>query len=137
MKLYMNKYEQAAQKAWDAIISKVREMEQSGVKRAEISRLLGHKGRSTVTNWLDEHSDFKAKGSFPDVLRYLDVLGLDINDFLPPMTIRRLPTVEHFYPVLVPLTTSYFYIMFIILNLRELVLIPQIEALKQLTTDFS
>lgn len=89
MKLYMNKYEQAAQKAWDAIISKVREMEQSGVKRAEISRLLGHKGRSTVTNWLDEHSDFKAKGSFPDVLRYLDVLGLDINDFLPPMTIRR------------------------------------------------
>ena len=85
----MNIYEQAAQKAWDAIISKVRELDKSGMKRADISRLLGHKGRSTVTNWLDEDSVLKAKGSFSDILRYLDILGLDINEFLPSSTIKR------------------------------------------------
>lgn len=82
-------YEESAQKAWDAIITKVKELEASGMKRAEISRLLGHTGRSAVTNWLNE-STTSRNASFPDMLRYLDALGLDIQNYLPgPATIRR------------------------------------------------
>lgn len=77
-----NIYEESAQRAWDAILSKVRELEASGMKRAEISRLLGHSGRSAVTNWLKESST-SLNASFPDMLRYIDVLGLDIQDYLP------------------------------------------------------
>lgn len=77
-----NIYEESAQRAWDAILSKVRELEASGMKRAEISRLLGHSGRSAVTNWLKESST-SLNASFPDMLRYIDVLGLDIRDYLP------------------------------------------------------
>ncbi len=84
-----NIYEESAQRAWDAILGKVKELEASGMKRAEISRLLGHTGRSAVTNWLKESSTSR-NASFPDMLRYIDVLGLDIHDYLPrPATIRR------------------------------------------------
>ena len=77
-----NIYEESAQRAWDAILGKVKELEASGMKRAEISRLLGHSGRSAVTNWLKESST-SLNASFPDMLRYIDVLGLDIRDYLP------------------------------------------------------
>ena len=81
--------EESAQRAWDAILGKVKELEASGMKRAEISRLLGHTGRSAVTNWLKESSTSR-NASFPDMLRYIDVLGLDIQDYLPKSaTIRR------------------------------------------------
>lgn len=84
-----NIYEESAQRAWDAILDKVKELEASGMKRAEISRLLGHTGRSAVTNWLKESSTSR-NASFPDMLRYIDVLGLDIQDYLPKSaTIRR------------------------------------------------
>lgn len=84
-----NIYEESAQRAWDAILGKVKELEASGMKRAEISRLLGHTGRSAVTNWLKESSTSR-NASFPDMLRYIDVLGLDIQDYLPKSaTIRR------------------------------------------------
>ena len=84
-----NIYEESAQRAWDAILGKVKELEASGMKRAEISRLLGHTGRSAVTNWLKESSTSR-NGSLPDMLRYIDVLGLDIRDYLPKSaTIRR------------------------------------------------
>ena len=84
-----NIYEESAQRAWDAILGKVKELEASGMKRAEISRLLGHTGRSAVTNWLKEASTSR-NASFPDMLRYIDVLGLDIQDYLPKSaTIRR------------------------------------------------
>lgn len=84
-----NIYEESAQRAWDAILGKVKELEASGMKRAEISRLLGHTGRSAVTNWLKESSTSR-NASFPDMLRYIDVLGLDIQDYLPKAaTIRR------------------------------------------------
>lgn len=78
----MNIYEESAQRAWDAILNKVKELEASGMKRAEISRLLGHTGRSAVTNWLKENSTSR-NASFPDMLRYFDALGLDIRDYLP------------------------------------------------------
>ena len=84
-----NIYEESAQRAWDAILGKVKELEASGMKPAEISRLLGHTGRSAVTNWLKESSTSR-NASFPDMLRYIDVLGLDIQDYLPKSaTIRR------------------------------------------------
>lgn len=84
-----NIYEESAQRAWDAILDKVKELEASGMKRAEISRLLGHTGRSAVTNWLNKSSTSR-NASFPDMLRYIDVLGLDIQDYLPKAaTIRR------------------------------------------------
>ena len=85
-----NIYEESAQRAWDAILGKVKELEASGMKRAEISRLLGHTGRSAVTNWLKESSTSR-NASFPDMLRYIDVLGLDIQDYLPKSATIRVP----------------------------------------------
>ena len=39
----------------DAILGKVKELEASGMKRAEISRLLGHSGRSAVGGYRPEN----------------------------------------------------------------------------------
>lgn len=85
-----NIYENSAQCAWEAVLAKVKELEASGVKRAEISRKLGHKGRSAVTNWL-EGTTTASNASFPDMLRYLDVLGLNIQDFLPSTPVIQRP----------------------------------------------
>lgn len=78
-----NIYEESAQKAWEAIVAKVKTLEATGLKRAEIARRLGHAGRSAVTNWLDESATPKTNLSFPTMLRYLDALGLNIYDYLP------------------------------------------------------
>lgn len=88
--LYMDVYKDMAKKAWKAILKKVQELESSGVKRSDISRMLGHSGRSAVTNWLNE-STTAENASFPDMLRYLDVLGLDVCDYIPE---TQLPTIH-------------------------------------------
>lgn len=87
----MDDFESAAQKAWTAIIGKLRELDASGVKRADLAKMLGHKGRSAVTNWLSNNTT-SANATFGDMLRYLSVLDLDVHDFLPVPTMRRLGT---------------------------------------------
>lgn len=78
----MPKYDQLAEAAWLAILNKVKELEKNGMSRAEISRLLGHKGRSAVTNWLKGNTT-AVKSSFAEMIRYMDVLGVDVSAFLP------------------------------------------------------
>lgn len=84
----MTDYEQIASRVWDAVLAKVQALDKS-TTRAEIARRLGHKGRSAVTNWLTGQSTAR-NTSFAEMLRYLEVLDLDIRDFLPSPAIRRL-----------------------------------------------
>lgn len=74
-------YEQAAQKAWDAIAKKVVEMKASGTSQAEISRRLGI-SRSVITGWV-KGTTSSPNATFSDMLKYLDVLGLNVHDYLP------------------------------------------------------
>jgi SOS-response transcriptional repressor LexA len=87
----MGTYEDVAQKAWQAVLKKVQHLEKSGVKPVEISRMLSHKGRSTVSNWLNGVATAE-NASFADMLRYLDVLNIDLYDFIPP---KKLPQIAH------------------------------------------
>lgn len=85
----MDIYEIAAQKAWQAVFARVKELLAEGKKPADISRMLGHKGRSAVTNWIGEKVTAE-KAEFPDMLRYMGVLGLNPMDYIPNVpTIRR------------------------------------------------
>lgn len=85
----MDIYEIAAQKAWQAVFARVKELLAEGKKPADISRMLGHKGRSAVTNWIGEKVTAE-KAEFPDMLRYMGVLGLNPMDYIPNApTIRR------------------------------------------------
>lgn len=74
-------YEQAAEKAWEAISGKIFEMKDSGVSQAEISRRLGV-ARSVVTGWV-KGTTTSSNATFSDMLKYLDVLGLNVRDYLP------------------------------------------------------
>jgi len=88
----MDIYEEAAQRAWEAVLARVQELLAEGKKPAEISRMLGHKGRSAVTNWIAKKATAE-KAEFPDMLRYIGVLGLNPLDFIPHAaapTIRRI-----------------------------------------------
>ena len=89
----MDVYEEAAQRAWEAVFARVQELLAEGKKPAEISRMLGHKGRSAVTNWIAKKATAE-KAEFPDMLRYMGVLGLNILDYIPQAasvpSIRRL-----------------------------------------------
>lgn len=90
----MDDFTASSQKAWQAILQKCKDLEASGMKRADISRLLGHKTRSAITGWLDGTTSSE-NASYPDMLRYISALGLDINEFLPKQltpTIRRMGT---------------------------------------------
>lgn len=91
-KAIMDIYEEAAQRAWEAVLARVQELLAEGKKPAEISRMLGHKGRSAVTNWIAKKATAE-KAEFPDMLRYIGVLGLNPLDFIPHAaapTIRRI-----------------------------------------------
>lgn len=86
----MDIYEEAAQRAWQAVFARVKDLLAEGKKPADISRMLGHKGRSAVTNWIGEKVTAE-KAEFPDMLRYMGVLGLNPMDYIPNIpTIRRL-----------------------------------------------
>ncbi len=85
----MDIYQEAGQRAWNAVLSRVRELNAEGKKQAEISRLLGHKGRASVSNWLKDKASAE-KAGFPDMLRYMAALGLNPLDYIPQSpTIRR------------------------------------------------
>ena len=86
----MDKWDAAAAKAWQAILEKVRYLnEKEGVTLEAIAQRLGIKNRGSVSLWLS--GDRKAENtSFPNMLRYLENLGLDYWDYFPAQaTIRR------------------------------------------------
>ena len=89
----MDKWDEVAQKAWDAIIEEVRRLKkEKGMTLDALAQLLGIKNRASVSMWLS--GDREAKNtSFPNMLRYLERLGLDYADFFPERsataTIRR------------------------------------------------
>lgn len=87
----MDKWDESAAKAWTAILAKVRALDEAGETLEDIAKLLGIKNRGSISLWLS--GGRKAENtSFPNMLRYLDRLGLDYSDFLPTAsaTIRRL-----------------------------------------------
>lgn len=90
----MTVYEEAAEKAWAAILAKIKDLvKNKGVKPAEISRMLGHKGRSAVSNWLAGAST-AVHCEFSEMLRYMDLLDLDPKDFLP----SKVPAIKRIGP---------------------------------------
>lgn len=83
-------YQRAAYKAWQDIAQAVRDRVNSGALQLDIQKLLGLKSKSVISNWL-KGNNTSVNASFPDMLRYLDRLGLDVNDYLPKSpTIHRL-----------------------------------------------
>lgn len=74
--------DELSKKAADAVVAKLRELQSVGVRKAELSRILGHKGRSMVSNLLSGKSSCEG-AKFADMVRYIDALGLDLSDFLP------------------------------------------------------
>lgn len=78
----MDKWDESAAKAWTAILAKVRALDEAGETLEGIAKLLGIKNRGSISLWLS--GGRKAENtSFPNMLRYLDRLGLDCMDFLP------------------------------------------------------
>lgn len=85
----MDKWDEAAGRAWDAIIKKVRALADSGQTYESLANLLGIKHRGTISLWLNGSREAR-NTAFPTMLRYLDRLGFDYTDFLPPPpTIKR------------------------------------------------
>lgn len=88
-----NLYLKAAQEAWQDIKAKVTSLHRDqGMKQEEIRRMLGIKSRSVVSSWLSGDQT-SANASFPDMLRYLHILGLDIGKYVKPF-IREGENVE-------------------------------------------
>lgn len=89
----MDKWDESAAKAWTAILEKVRARVEQGETLEGIAKLLGIKNRGSISLWLS--GGRKAENtSFPNMLRYLEQLGLDYTDFLPssaPMIQRATP----------------------------------------------
>lgn len=78
----MDKWDETAAKAWVAILEKVRQLNSEGQTLEQISKLLGIKNRGSISLWLS--GDRKAENtSFPNMLRYLERLGLDYATYLP------------------------------------------------------
>ena len=71
-------YQRAAHKAWQDIAKAVRDRVNSGALQLDIQKLLGLKSKSVISNWL-KGNNTSVNASFPDMLRYLDRLGLDVN----------------------------------------------------------
>lgn len=89
----MDKWDESAAKAWAAILTKVRALDEGGETLEGIAKLLGIKNRGSISLWLS--GGRKAENtSFPNMLRYLERLGLDYAEFLPSPapTIQRLGT---------------------------------------------
>lgn len=77
----MSIYDDIAKKAWEAVLSKVKELAKT-TRPADISRMLGHSGRSAVSNWINGKTTAQ-NATFAEMLRYLDVLEIRDQSFLP------------------------------------------------------
>lgn len=85
----MDKWDELAARAWAAIKENVQRRVDNGETLESIARLLGIKSRGAVSLWLS--GGRKAENtSFPNMLRYLERLGIDYADYLPAQPkIRR------------------------------------------------
>lgn len=87
----MDKWEESATKAWKAILERVNYLNKTErIPMETLAQRLGFKNKGSVSLWLS--GDRKAENTpFPKMLRYLESLGLDYQDYLPaPQTsIRR------------------------------------------------
>ena len=89
-----NKWDEAGEKAWQAIFSSVKAMRfgPDGKKMMTleaIAKKVGAGNKSTIAGWLKEDRGGKDI-AFPDMFRYLENLGFDIYDFIPRPTMRRM-----------------------------------------------
>ncbi len=87
----MDKWDKSATKAWAAVLEKVRALNDGGETLESIAKILDIKNRGSISLWLS--GGRKAENtSFPNMLRYLDALGLDVHDYLPAA--RSLPSIR-------------------------------------------
>ena len=75
-------WDMAAQKAWDAVLAKSRQLSREGKTLEEIAAFVGASNRSTIAGWLSGNRG-GPRVAFPDMLRYMHTLGLNLVDFLP------------------------------------------------------
>ena len=86
----MDKWEQTALMAWQAILSKVQVMKSEGKTLQQIADIIGVKNRSLIGEWLNGNRE-AANAPFSNLMGYLERLGLDYQNFFPVRTpeIRR------------------------------------------------
>ena len=78
----MNKWEQTATQAWEAILSRVKDLKENGNTLQQIADIVGAKNRSLIGEWLNGNRG-AANTSFPNLMNYLERLGFDYQDFFP------------------------------------------------------
>lgn len=83
----MNKYEEIAQEAWQAILKKIKELHDNGETYEKIASRLGI-NRSRMSDWKNGNGE-AVNTSMSNMLGYLDALGLSIYDFIPAPTMKK------------------------------------------------
>lgn len=86
----MNKWEITAQKAWEAILEKVKTLYSQGMTDQKIADLIGAGNRSVITEW--RKGNRKAiNTTFANLMSYLEKLDLDYESLFPATvpTIKR------------------------------------------------
>lgn len=77
----MDKYDDYASMAWEAIVKKINELLENGQKQQSIADKLGV-NKSTISTWARGLKKSK-NATFADMLRYLDQLNIDPYPFSP------------------------------------------------------
>lgn len=78
----MDKWEQTAVQAWEAILSRVKALKDDGHTLQQIADIVGAKNRSLIGEWLNGNRG-AANTSFPNLMNYLEKLGFNYQDFFP------------------------------------------------------
>ena len=72
----MNKWEQTATQAWEAILARVKALKENGNTLQQIADMVGAKNRSLIGEWLNGNRG-AANTSFPNLMNYLERLGFN------------------------------------------------------------
>lgn len=78
----MDKWEQIAAQAWQAILSKVQAMKAEGKTLQQIADTVGAKNRSLIGEWLNGNRE-AINAPFSNLMGYLENLGIDYRDIFP------------------------------------------------------
>lgn len=88
----MEDWSTVGQKAWAAILGRVRKLKAEGKTLQEIANIVGVSNRSLIGEWLNGNRE-AANAPFPNMMMYLENLGFDYAEFFPERpataTIRR------------------------------------------------
>ena len=86
----MNDWKEIAQKMGKAILAKIQELSDQGMKQEEIAKMLGlGRSRSLISEWLGGHRQAQ-QTKFHLMMQYMEALGIDYRDFFPKRTEQQL-----------------------------------------------